>query len=313
MNSICLGVALPHYSALPPLFPTATSSSTSPLATGTASNSTSDGLSGGAIAGVVIGSILGGAILLALLVLLFLCIRRRRRDSQQGSLFHHSSPRRSGAQPGMVFAPYDTTTGPGPVPGRVARMTALERDSSDDRANPILAAERKVQYNGASDSDHYNGRASRGATAGGPATSKRNGSLSSNSIFGGLEASPHSDSNGQFSSPEGLTSGQSEQLPFFKDYYSNDEIHPNDRVSTLWAYQPRAGDEFELERGDMLKVVGIWDDGWATGIRISEHAEDWESKKLQRDSGVSGGSVRRESSPPPEGDIKAFPVGDSQG
>lgn len=119
------------------------------------------------------------------------------------------------------------------------------------------------------------------------------------------ESSPSSN---DFSSPEGVASGQSEQLPFFKDYYSNDDIHPGDKVSVLWAYQPRAGDEFELERGDMLKVVGIWDDGWATGVRVHDRAEDFESKeKPQRDSGVSNGS-RREDSPTPSGEIKAFPL-----
>lgn len=121
--------------------------------------------------------------------------------------------------------------------------------------------------------------------------------------------SQHGSSPGDFSSPEGVASGQSEQLPFFKDYYSNDDIHPGDRVSVLWAYQPRAGDEFELERGDMLKVVGIWDDGWATGVRINDRAEDYDGKhKMQRDSGVSNGSATRDDSPTPSGEIKAFPL-----
>ena len=107
-------------------------------------------------------------------------------------------------------------------------------------------------------------------------------------------------------SPEGMASQQSEQLPFFKDYYSQDEIHPDDRVAVLWAYQPRAGDEFELERGDMLKVVGIWDDGWATGLRLNDRAEDWGDRaREQRDSGLSG---QKSPTPPPSGDIKAFPL-----
>ena len=130
-------------------------------------------------------------------------------------------------------------------------------------------------------------------------------------MMGGFDdsSSPQSNSAGQYSSPDGMASGQSEQLPYFKDYYSQDEIHPNDKVATLWAYQPRAGDEFELERGDMLKVVGIWDDGWATGVRIDERAEDYDGKrKLQRDSGVSNGSGDGGQSPPPMGEIKAFPV-----
>ena len=60
----------------------------------------------------------------------------------------------------------------------------------------------------------------------------------------------------------------------------------------------------------MLKIVGIWDDGWATGVRINERAEDFEDEhNVQRDSGVSNGSqARRNSSPQPRGEIKAFPL-----
>lgn len=104
-------------------------------------------------------------------------------------------------------------------------------------------------------------------------------------------------------------SQQSEQLPFFKDYYSQDDIHPSDRVAVLWAYQPRAADEFALERGDMLKVVVIWDDGWATGVLLDDKADEWEARRqAQRDSGVSNTSVPRDSSPPSSGEIKAFPL-----
>ncbi|KAA8571044.1 hypothetical protein EYC84_000409 [Monilinia fructicola] len=68
-------------------------------------------------------------------------------------------------------------------------------------------------------------------------------------------------------------------------------------------------DEFTLERGDMLKVVGIWDDGWATGVMINERADEWDEKrKMQRDSGVSNTSGRREISPNVSGEIKAFPL-----
>jgi hypothetical protein len=111
-----------------------------------------------------------------------------------------------------------------------------------------------------------------------------------------------------------MASGQSEQMSRFKDYYSQDDVRPGDMVATLWAYQPRAGDEWDLDRGDMLKVVGIWDDGWATGYKLRDRAEDWEARRsANRDSGVSNGSTSRQavvSSLPtdPEGDIKAFPV-----
>ena len=142
-----------------------------------------------------------------------------------------------------------------------------------------------------------------------PATFRRTGSLSSGSVLAGED--PQSPSSvGGISSPHGLASQQSEQLPFFKDYYSQDDIHPGDRVAVLWAYQPRANDEFGLDRGDMLKVVGIWDDGWATGVFVDERAEEWEARRqAQRDSGVSNTSGRgRDTSPPVSGEIKAFPL-----
>jgi hypothetical protein len=216
--------------------------------------------------------------------------------------------------------------------GRIARMSALEGTSGHSpprgdgaaaaaglgagagagaAAAGIAGARRRHVDNSSSDDygESPDSRA-RSVPLRAPPAGTRNGSLSSASALNALDSSPgQSGSGGEFSSPQGVASQQSEQLPYFKDYYSQDDIHPNNKVSTLWAYQPRAGDEFELERGDMLKVVGIWDDGWATGVRLNERAEDWDAKyKAQRDSGVSNGSGRQESSPPPLGEIKAFPV-----
>ena len=265
------------------IYATATVTPSAIPAPASASN---NGLSGGAIAGIVIGSVVAAALLAGLL---FLCciLARRRRGSQNGSL-NQPSPRR--AQGGLDSAGGDLQPVAG---GRVARMAALEGSSSDEKGRP-------------SDSDAYGSSPeTRGLQP--PPTSQRRGSLSSNSAFAALgdDTSPSN----QLSSPEGVQSGQSEQLPFFKDYYSSDEIHPGDEVATLWAYQPRAADEFELERGDMLKVVGIWDDGWATGVRISDRAEDYDGKhKIQRDSGVSNGTQREPTSPTPIGEIKAFPL-----
>ena len=321
VTSRCSGVTLPSVFSVPPLFTPSTSSPV-PSATNSAANATTsalpthNGLSGGQIAGIVIGSVLGAALLLGLFILFCIFLRRRRKNSSQGSVFNQPSPKR-GIQPQMVAAPRE----PGQaVPGgRVARLSALEGDSANDpqRGNPTISGEEPQRYGNGSGSDAYSDSPGSCGRGGPPITSRRNGSLSSNSVFGGgLEGggpddndSPQSGSGGQYSSPEGLPSGQSEQLASFRDYYSEDEIHPNDKVATLWAYQPRADDEFELERGEMLKVVGIWDDGWATGVRINERAEDYDLRtKLLRDSGVSNGTGRMESSPPPMGEIKAFPV-----
>jgi hypothetical protein len=296
---------------MPPLFPSSTSSATPTATNGTrpAGKSGGGGLSGGQIAGIVVGAVLGGLLLLALLIGCCIFVRRRRRTTQRGSVFNQPSPQRQGAQ--MAYAPqngqpqgYETLPG-----GRVARMSALQGPGGGGSPTNAPAVGARG-YHETSDTDPYGDSPESQGKLGPPVTGKRTASLSSNSVLQGEhDNSPNSGSGGQFSSPEGVASGQSEQLPFFKDYYSQDEIHPNDKVSVLWAYQPRAGDEFELERGDMLKVVGIWDDGWATGVRISERAEDYDGKnRAQRDSGVSNGSGRRGSSPQPSGEIKAFPL-----
>lgn len=299
--SKCDGVTVPTTtSTLPPLFPTETGGGSSP------DKDDDGGLSGGQIAGIVVGSILGFLLLVGLIALFFIYRRRRRNQQQEPSLNQQTPPSR-----GMTAMPASTKKqGYEVLPGgRVARMSALQGPS--DPSSPRGEGSGAAAFAGAakfdsSDSEGYGGSPAGLSRRGPPMANRRNGSLSSGSALAGdPETSPRSGA--QNSSP--MQSGQSEQLDSFKDYYSQDDIHPNDKVSVLWAYQPRAGDEFELDRGDMLKVVGIWDDGWATGVRISERAEDYENThKVQRDSGVSNGSERRGSSPQPSGEIKAFPV-----
>ena len=193
--------------------------------------------------------------------------------------------------------------------GRVARMSALEGRGSPDynnsrRYEPIGGA--FAQYRKSTSDEESTPKSRR--MLGVASLPKRSGSLSSGSHLALAAADDTSPgSNGQYTSPE--SQGQSEQLSFFKDYYSQDEIHAGDHVSTLWAYEPRAADEFHLERGDMIKVLGIWDDGWATGVRVRQKAEDWRPEtKLQRDSGMSNGSSPKTDSSGDEGEVKAFPL-----
>ncbi|KAL2070746.1 hypothetical protein VTL71DRAFT_13772 [Oculimacula yallundae] len=334
----CAGVVLPTITgymtfttSAPTSTPTSSTSSSASAIAAPSGNNSNDGLSGGAIAGIVIGAVAGVALLAGLIFLLVICLRRRR-GSQNGSVFNQPSPSRKGQTTGMAFNPVGpsatTQEGYEVLPGgRIARMSALEGHSGQSPPRGEFGA---VGAGGAaagaaagyaagrrrhdlSSSDEYS-PVSNSNGGGGvlrpPPTSRRAGSLSSNSVLGMEDPqSPVSGSGGDMSSPQGVASQQSEQLPFFKDYYSQDEIHPGDKVATLWAYQPRASDEFSLERGDMLKVVGIWDDGWATGILIDEQAEDWDAKRsAQRDSGVSNTSGRRDDSPAVSGEIKAFPL-----
>ncbi|KAK6391523.1 hypothetical protein LTR65_004358 [Meristemomyces frigidus] len=190
--------------------------------------------------------------------------------------------------------------------GRVARMSALEgASSSEHHGGAYGALEAFGDYRkSSSDEDTPESRRMLGLAP----PPKRSGSLSSGSqlaIPGAEDSSPSSQD--QFTSPE--SQGQSERLAFFKDYYSQDEVHSSDLVATLWAYEPRATDEFHLERGDMIKVIGIWDDGWATGVRVRQKAEDWRPEdKAQRDSGMSNGSSRSPGTSEGEGEVKAFPM-----
>ena len=302
-SSTCPGVKLPPTNTLPPLFPTTSASST---ASASAAASGQGGLSGGEIAGIVIGSVIGVALLLGLFILCCIFMRRRRRGSQ-ASLNQPTPQRRSG--PSMSEYPPQSASNALPpdygpqAGGRVARMSALEGNSSNSRHEMgAAAAAGSKKYGESSDSEAWHETPESRAP---PAAGKRAGSLSSQSALGALDDYSSPNTEGPISSPDGVTSGQSEQLSFFKDYYSSDDIHPNDRVSVLWAYQPRAADEFELERGDMLKVVGIWDDGWATGVRVNERAEEYDPKRKEhRDSGVSSSSGMRDTS----SELKAFPL-----
>ncbi|KAK3318638.1 hypothetical protein B0H66DRAFT_245792 [Apodospora peruviana] len=323
----CVGVALPDITPTM-TFTTPTSTPTSSSTSSPVTGDPSSRLSGGAIAGIVIGSIVG---LLLLALAIWFCFRytRKRRGSQDGSIFNQPSPARKGMtapQMAQPAPPHGYEVLPG---GRIARMSALEGHSGESPSHHAgrdmgaaaavgaaggyaAASRRRGDDHSSSDGFGDSPESDRGATGilrPPPTTLRRNGSLSSGSVLAGDDAQSPTSAGGM-SSPPGMASQQSEQLPFFKDYYSQDDVHPGDRVAVLWAYQPRAADEFALDRGDMLKVVGIWDDGWATGIMVDERAEEWEARRqAQRDSGVSNTSGRlRDTSPPVSGEIKAFPL-----
>ncbi|KAJ5782286.1 hypothetical protein N7457_004060 [Penicillium paradoxum] len=298
----CEGVSVPTVT-LPPLTP-------SPSATA----STSHGLSGGAIAGIVIGSLVGAAILAALLAFFCIFMRRRRRETHNEAALNQPNPQRKGGSPSMQqpTSPTSYNMVPG---GRVTRMSALREMPSSSPAYSRTSAAMYgsgPKYSDTSDSEGMGASPGTMSKKIPPVTGRRHGSLSSNSVLAGLDSdsSPLSAPTNQYSSPENITSGRSEQLSYFRDYYSQDEIHAGDKVAVLWAYSPRAGDEFELDRGEVLKVIGIWDDGWATGVRLPERAEDFGvTYREQRDSGVSNGSrMLGASSPLPSGEIKAFPL-----
>ena len=290
-QSRCVGLVLPTFSNLPPI--TTATSSPSPSASGHHADPSDDGsgLSGGAIAGITVGALVAVSLII---FALFFCWRHRRRYGSQTSIFNH--PTRS--PPSMTFTtvgPVQSGRGYENISGaRVARMSALEETSqrsgsdpspSPPPAPPALASssqQQQQQSAGLAAADKSSSSSSDLGLDDSPTSRSqrkhsprhrplnppprgRNASLSSSSALGSTTSdpiSPVASSEKEEGSPRDFSSPpQSEQLPYFKDYYSSDDIHPGDKVSTLWAYSPRAPDEFELVRGDMLKVVGIWDDG----------------------------------------------------
>lgn len=289
---------------------TATASNTGGAIAGAGSaDSSGGGLTGGQIAGIVVGSVLGALLLLGLIIGGCLLFRRRRDSSPATSIFNQPATSRSAPQMGYNDGARDQErAGLAVLPGgRVARMAALEGSSSEDPNGMGYSHDYRKSISSDDDSPEQAYRA-----AGLAPPPKRSGSLSSGSQFAMVGAEGRNDTSpssngGDYTSPE--SQGQSEQLAFFKDYYSQDEIHASDLVSTLWAYEPRAADEFHLERGDMIKVLGIWDDGWATGVRVRQRAEDWRSDtSVQRDSGLSHGSSQRPPDTADDGEVKAFPL-----
>lgn len=316
----CENVALPVIasSALSQIVTTLTTSDgTTPTGESTPAAAASNrGLTGGQIAGIVIGAVLGALALLALIIFGCLLLRKRRATSPATSVFNQpATMKQMPPTSGYTDGPVDNKERTGMSVlggGRVTRMSALEHSGSPtpDENSPILAT--GVAGRTSSDDDDSPGPRRRGVP---PQTGARNGSLSSTSqLTPGAATATTAKTPGSgpgaydTSSPETWTSpesgGQSEQLAFFKDYYSSDEIHPNDIVSALWAYEPRAADEFHLERGDMVKVVGIWDDGWATGVRARGKAEDYKPNG-QRDSGMTEQQQQHSEG---EGEVKAFPL-----
>ncbi|KAF3915257.1 hypothetical protein ABW20_dc0110623 [Dactylellina cionopaga] len=301
--SRCIGVRLTPTTSLPPLFTTTVTAVPTGTSGGASSSSGSNnnGLSGGAIAGIAIGAIA----VLALLALLALCLLRRKRKDKD-SIFNQPSPRRRTLEQGQMVYPQ---TGRGSayeaLPStRIARMSALENNntSSETGATPSTRGNRSGRGGYGSSSPIPYGEKQLVP----PPRGTRTVSVSSSSMLDNTINSPLSA--GGISSPMYNGSSQSEQLGAFKDYYSSDTIKPGDDVATLWAYAPRAKDEFELERGDMLRVLGIWDDGWATGVRINGRAEDYVQRRAQRDSGLSAQTDPELNDPTVGADVKAFPL-----
>lgn len=294
----CTGATLPSVSLLP-LFP-----SLSPH---------ENNLSGGAIAGIVIGSVSGLALLI--LALAFFCLRRKHKNAY---LLNQSSPYRfPETRAGTAISQQkQLDLGILPVGARVARLDAMgsEREAQTPKLSINPFTSERGQSNVSSPNEPGSTVASPKIVTPGPPTvySRRHSSRTpSNSSF--THSSPGKSSNDPAESTVGSLRvpgagiPESAQLSSFDDYYSNHKIYPSSPVSVLWPYQSRATDEFNLERGQMLRVTSIWDDGWATGVNLrGRHAEEF--RQARKDSGIQDDDEGAQKRHGNSQEVKAFPV-----
>jgi len=308
---------LPVFSSLQPLFTTtvsgvpttvtAASGSSNTGGTAVPTTSRAHGLSGGQIAGIVVGAVLGALLLLGLLICLGLFMRRRKKEKNLRQEMQYHRPRSLeppiapiASAPARQYQAPRQTTSRLPGGGRIVGMTALERSAGD---SPFTGSSPSTNNHSSPESGLLSTTPRSAAISAIPTRRERSPQRydgSSPTPIPGMAIAGNNNN-----SPEG--SQDSDQIESFKDYYSGDVIFTGDLVSVLWAYQPRAEDEFELERGMMLRIVGIWDDGWATAVMVNSKAEDWEddvgvARSSARDSVVGGISDG--------GEVKAFPVSD---
>jgi hypothetical protein len=79
------------------------------------------------------------------------------------------------------------------------------------------------------------------------------------------------------------------------DHYSTNAIVAQSEVVALWSYTPRLQDEMALERGDVVRIENLYDDGWALGRKLKTKVWDLtDDRSTTRDSGI--GTSQRESS-----------------
>ena len=161
-----------------------------------------------------------------------------------------------------------------------------------------------------------------GATYGGsgPPSPTRHGGLGEAAMIGGaamvgaaVGASSRGGNNGgkrgsrtsttlSSMSPAATSEGGSEaaSVSVVSDHYSTNQIVRQSDVVALWSYMPRLADEMALERGDVVRIENLYDDGWALGRKLKTKIWDLggDERSTERDSGIgtSHGTSQRESS-----------------
>ena len=105
----------------------------------------------------------------------------------------------------------------------------------------------------------------------------------------------------------GTEGSEAASVSVVADHYSTNAIVQQSEVVALWSYTPRLADEMGLERGDVVRIENLYDDGWALGRKLRTKVWDLgDERSTERDSGL-GTSHRESTSTVPEGGIASAP------
>ncbi|OCF45612.1 hypothetical protein I317_00514 [Kwoniella heveanensis CBS 569] len=273
--AIC-GYVLPARPSTSSAVPTNTGTSAAPSSTGTTASDnagTSKGLKGGRLAGTIVGAVLGGLLLLALLIFLFMCLRRRKTDPKaannrdSGSSFAASqaqSPNPQMANAGIFGTLFGGHKATGPQNTSEKGLLGLGNHSSAmaNVSSPTMGGD-TLYAPSAYGIGHSNGGNKYG----------KSGSISPDGAGLGLgataAAAAAAGSSAFGGGPGNRNSGT--VLPRVRDENQNGNvwIEPGMEVTVLWPYTATLPDELDLRPGMRLRVVRLYDDAWGTAEVIS--------------------------------------------
>lgn len=114
-------------------------------------------------------------------------------------------------------------------------------------------------------------------------------------------------------SPGGTELSEAASVSVIADHYSTNAIVQQSDVVALWSYTPRLADEMALERGDVVRIENLYDDGWGLGRKLKTKIWDLpEERSTERDSGI-GTSHRASSSTTYRGSTEGRPETSDKG
>jgi hypothetical protein len=239
-------------SSATPGFASATGSSSSSTPTNTnasgAANQSnkSSGLSGGALAGIIVGCIVGALVIGGILAWLLFGRKRRNNDGEDGR--------------GLVY---------GAAAGRSSSGEKTWNQSEEGTTRSIAGSPmgEKGGESPATASMGIGGAGTgaglaTGAVVGGGAVAAGGAAAAA---AGARNNSPQNRPDSQLSSGTGGSDGRGTTVALVRDQYTGQDIFPGEEVVAIYPYNASLNDELTLEPDQKVKILRLYDDGWALG------------------------------------------------